>query len=316
MRREAGGDAVIRIAAEVEAALATGQAVVGLETTLVAHGLPEGEGLAAGLEAERRVRERDAVPATVGVLDGALRIGLEERELERFATGARKVSTRDLGAAVAQRAVGATTAGATLAACRAAGIRFVATGGLGGVHRGAGFDESADLVALAHAPLAVVCSGVKSILDVGATLERLETLGVPVVGYGCDEFPGFYLRSTGEPVSARVDTPAEAAKLVATHWALGGAGVLLAQAVLEKVALSAEEFDRALAAAERQAAAAGVRGAAVTPFLLARLEALSSGATLRTNIGLIVHNARTAARIATARREARATSDAFASKVR
>src|SRR5207237_3219840 len=190
------------------------------------------------------------------------------------AAGVLKASRRDLAAAVACGKTAATTVAATMALAHAAGIRVFATGGIGGAHRvietesPALFDISADLVELSRTPVAVICAGAKSILDIPRTLEILETFGVPVIGYQCDAFPGFFLHSTGEPVSARVDSPAEAAKLVSAHWALGGAGVLLAQAVLEKVALSAEEFDTALTEAERQASAAEIRGPAVTPYLL------------------------------------------------
>ena len=270
---------MIRVADEVRDALAGGGAVVALETTLVAHGFPPGEGVEVGLESERQVREAGAVPATVGVLGGEVRVGLTEEELGRFGPFARKVGPRDLAAAAIQSAIGATTVGGTLAAARAAGIRVLATGGIGGVHRGAAeaWDVSADLTELARTPVAVVCAGAKSILDLPRTLEVLETCGVPVVGYGTDDFPAFYLRGSGEPVPARVDTAEGAADLLAAHWALDGAGVVLAQPVAADVALGPGEWERALREAEAAAARAGVRGKDVTPFLLARLAELTGG---------------------------------------
>ena len=287
-------------------ALSDHVAVVALESTLIAHGLPWPDNLETAQAAEATVRAVGAVPATIAVLNGRPTVGLTDAELSDLARakGVLKASRRDLAAAVAAGRTAATTVAATMSLAHQAGIRTFATGGIGGAHRvtetqsPALFDISADLVELSRTPVAVVCAGAKSILDIPRTLEILETFGVPVVGYRCDAFPGFYLHSTGEPVSARVDTPAEAAKLVAAHWALGGAGVLLAQAVLEKVALTAEEFDTALAAAEQQAAAAGVRGPAVTPYLLSRLAELTGGRSLRANRELIVANAHLAAEVA------------------
>jgi pseudouridine-5'-phosphate glycosidase len=205
--------------------------------------------------------------------------------------------------AVAGGRTAATTVAATMALAARAGIRIFATGGIGGVHKAhplqrVGFDVSADLIELSRTPVAVVCAGAKSILDLPATLEALETLGVPVVGYGCDTFPAFYLTTSGLPVSARVDTPAEAAALLKAHWEYGLGGVVLAQPVPADAALAADEFAAALAAAERLAAAAGVRGPAVTPFLLGRLAELTGGKSLRANEALIVANARLAARVA------------------
>src|SRR5690349_23321788 len=208
VRRAGRGDAVIRVSEEVREA----RAVVGLETTLIAHGFPPGEGIAVGMESEERVRAAGAVPATIGVLDGEIRVGLTSEELERFDARARKVGPRDLAVCVAQRAVGATTVGGTLAVCRAAGIRFMGTGGIGGVHRGYPHppDVSADLGELARTPALVVSAGIKSLLDVSATLEVLETLGVPVLGYRTDTLPLFYSASGGPYVPARVDSADEA----------------------------------------------------------------------------------------------------------
>src|SRR5207302_1329488 len=209
--------------------VAGAQAIVALETTLVAHGFPPGEGVEVGLESERRVRASGAVPATVGVLDGEIRVGLSEAELARFGADARKVGPRDLAAAAAQGAVGATTVGGTLAVCRAVGIRFMGTGGLGGVHRGWTEvpDVSADLSELGHSQALVVSSGVKSLLDVPATAEVLESLGVPVLGFRTNELPLFYAARGGPSTSARVESAEEVARIAEEHWQIGGAGLLL-----------------------------------------------------------------------------------------
>jgi len=285
---------VIRIADEVREA----HAVVVLETTLVAHGFPPGEGVAVGLESERQVRAAGAVPATVGVLDGELVVGLTEAELERFDATARKVGPRDLAAAVAQRAVGATTVGGTLAAARAVGLRFMATGGLGGVHRGFPYppDVSADLAQLARTPALVVSAGVKSLLDVPATAEVLESLGVPVLGYGVDTLPLFYGAAGGPPVSARVDSAAEAARVAAAHWELGGAGLLLGRPPDEPLEDVEPLIERALHAAHGE----GVSGQAVTPYVLGYLHRESGGRTQTANKALVAQNARLAGEIAVA----------------
>ena len=290
---------MIVLAAEVEAALRDGTPVVALETTLVAHGFPPGEGVAVGAEAERRVREAGAVPATIGVLDGAVRAGLTAEELERFDARARKVGPRDLAACATQGAVGATTAGGTLAVCRAAGIRFLGTGGLGGVHRGweAGrLDVSADLAELARTQTLVVSSGVKSLLDVAATAEALETLGVPVLGFRTYELPLFYAARGGPPVSARVESAAEATAIARAHWELGGGGLLLGRPPDESLDDVEPLIEEALAlAAERS-----VTGQDVTPFVLSFLHERSGGATLRANRDLVVANAALAAEAAAA----------------
>jgi pseudouridine-5'-phosphate glycosidase len=211
-----------------------------------------------------------------------------------------KASRRDLAVAVAQHLPAATTVAATMFLAHQVGIRLFATGGIGGAHRATahGWDISADLIELARTPVAVVCAGAKSILDISRTLEVLETQGVPVVGYGTDDFPAFYLRSSGEPVSARVDTPEQAVALLTAHWQLGGAGVVLAQPVLADVALQQPEFELALKQTEQQAAAAGVRGKELTPFLLGRLADVTEGKTVRANQALVIANARLAARVA------------------
>jgi pseudouridylate synthase len=284
---------VIELAQEVEEALGAGRPVVALETTLVAHGFPPGEGVAVGLESERRVRARGAVPATIGVLDGRIGVGLTERELGRFTAEARKLGPRDLAACVAQGAVGGTTVGGTLAVCRAVGIRFMGTGGIGGVHRGP-LDVSADLLELARTPALVVSSGAKSLLDVVATAEALEALAVPVLGFRTDELPLFFKARGGPPVSARVESTEEAATVARSHWELGGAGVLLANPPAESLDDADPLIERALAEAE----AGGVTGSAVTPFVLSYLHRESGGRTLQANRRLVADNAELAAEVA------------------
>jgi pseudouridine-5'-phosphate glycosidase len=282
---------------ELAEAVREARVVVALETTLIAHGFPPGDGVAVGLESERAVREAGAVPATIGVLDGTIRVGLTAEELERFDTSARKVGPRDLAAALVQNAVGATTVGGTLAICRTAGIRFMGTGGIGGVHRGYPHppDMSADLAELARTQVLIASAGIKSLLDVTATVEVLETLGIPVLGYRTDELPLFYSATGGPPVPVRVDSAAEAAAVARTHWELGGAGLLLAQP--PPTSLDAEPLiEEALAEAKRRE----VTGQAVTPFVLSFLHERSDGQTLAVNRELVVANARLAAEVAVA----------------
>jgi pseudouridine-5'-phosphate glycosidase len=290
---------LLRIAPEVEKALHEGHPVVALETTLIAHGFPPGVGVEVGLGAEAAVRSEGAVPATVGVLDGAIAIGLTRDELERFGQAgaqARKAGPRDLAACAAKGALGATTAGGTLAVCRRVGIRFLGTGGIGGVHRGFAErpDVSADLAELARTPALVVASGAKSLLDVTATSEVLETLGVPVLGYGTDELPLFYTATGGPPVSERVDSPADAAAIARRHWELGGGGLLLARPPDESLDDVEPLFEEALAAAGEQ----GIQGPDVTPFVLSRVHQRSGGRTSEANRALVVANAGLAARVA------------------
>jgi pseudouridine-5'-phosphate glycosidase len=285
---------LIRIADEVREA----SAVVALETTLVAHGFPRGEGVEVALESERQVRAAGAVPATIGVLDGEIVVGLTEGELERFTAEARKAGPRDLAVCVAQGAVGATTVGGTLAVMRAAGLRWLATGGLGGVHRGFPDppDVSADLAQLARTPALAVSAGVKSLLDVPATVEVLESLGVPVLGFRVDTLPLFYATAGGPPVSARVESVAEAARVAAAHWKLGGAGLLLGRPPDEPL----DDIEPLIDEALRAARAGGVAGQAVTPFVLSYLHRESGGRTERANRDLIAQNARLAGEIAVA----------------
>jgi pseudouridine-5'-phosphate glycosidase len=289
---------VIRVADEVREALAAGRGVVALETTLVAHGFPPGEGVEVGLESERQVRAAGAVPAIVGVLDGAVRVGLTTEELARFGPDARKAGPRDLAAAAVQDAVGATTVGGTLAVARASGVRVLATGGIGGVHRGFPHppDVSADLAQLARTPALVVSAGVKSLLDVPATAELLESLGVPVLGFGVDTLPLFYAASGGPPVSARVESADEAAQVAEEHWRLGGAGLLLGRPPDEPLEGLEPLLEEALAAA----ATGGVSGQAVTPYVLAHLHRESDGRTEAANKALVAQNARLAGEVAVA----------------
>ncbi|WP_246632605.1 pseudouridine-5'-phosphate glycosidase [Pseudonocardia nigra] len=289
---------------EVAAALADGRAVVALESTILAHGLPAPQNRAAADDLEAAVRAHGAVPATVAVLDGVPRVGLTAAELDRVCDGDLvKLSVRDLGVAVGLGRDGATTVAATAALAHAAGVALFATGGLGGVHRGARetWDVSADLAALAGTGVFVVCSGVKSILDVPATLEVLETESVPVLGYGTDAFPGFYRRDSGHPVPWRIDSPAEAAAVWRAHRALGNAaGAVLAQPVPEADELDAGLHDRLLAEGMALLAERGIVGKDVTPALLEHFHSSSGGASLRTNLALVRANAELAAQVAVA----------------
>jgi len=294
---------LIRIADEVAEALRQDRAVVALETTLVSHGFPPGEGAEVASESEHRVRAADAVPATIGVLDGAIRVGLTGAEVERFSADgdrARKVGPRDLAACVVQGALGATTVGGTLAVCGRVGIRFLGTGGLGGVHRGwaAGPpDVSADLAELTRSSVLVVSSGAKSLLDVPATSELLETLGIPVLGWRTAELPLFYTALGGPPVSARVETIDEAAAVARAHWQLGRIGSLVLARPPDE---SLDEVEPLVQRALARARAEGVSGQAVTPFVLSYLHRESGGRTLGANRELVAANAGLAAEVAVA----------------
>jgi pseudouridylate synthase len=288
---------LVAVSAEVRDALDAGRPVVALETTLVAHGLPAPAGVEVGLESDAAVRAAGAVPATIGVLDDRIRVGLTPDELALFTHEARKVGPRDLAACAVQGATGATTVGGALAVAASLGIRFLGTGGIGGVHRGfpSPLDVSADIPALARTQALVVSSGVKSILDVPATAEVLETLGIPVVGYRTDTLPLFYAAEGGPPVPQRVESAAEAAAIAAAHWALGGAGLLLANAPPESLDVAALIEETVAAAAQ-----AGVSGQAVTPWVLASLHERSEGRTRAVNRALVVANAGLAAEVAVA----------------
>ncbi len=297
--REAG----LEVRPEIEAALAAGRPLVALESALLSHGLPRPLNLETAIRMEAAVEAAGAVPATIGLVGGRAVVGLSAEELRLLADGegVAKASVRDLGPLLARRGHGGTTVAATVRLAARAGLRVLATGGIGGVHRGGGSDVSADLPEIARAPVAVVSSGAKSILDLARTLEALETLGVPVVGYRTGELPGFYSRETGLALPHRVDSPAEAARVMSLHWALGPTGGLVfAQPPPAESALERAEIERLTEAALTAASDAGVGGAASTPFLLERLAAASGGRTLAANVDLLLANARLAAEIAVA----------------
>jgi len=297
---------VIATSPEVAAALAQHEPVVALESTIIAHGLPRPDNLEIARAIEDEVRGGGAIPATIAVIDGVVRIGLDDEALTALATreDVAKCSSREIALVVARKQSGATTVAATAQLAARAGITVFATGGLGGVHREASesFDESADLVALARTPICVVCSGVKSILDVGATLERLETLGVAVLGYATDRFPGFYLVDSGFAAPARADSPAEVAAVLAARRELGlDAGALVvANPLPEGEQLEPTLHDRVLHEGLAAAARDGVTGHAVTPFLLAWFHRETAGASLQANVRLVRRNAALAAAIAVA----------------
>lgn len=296
---------MLSVSEEVAEALAARRPVVALESALIAHGLPAPENLATGRELETIVRDGGAVPATVGVVDGTARVGLSGQELARIADGAPvKASVRDLPLAVSRSGAAATTVAATVHLAHLVGIRVAATGGLGGVHRGAWttFDESADLPALATTPVTVVCAGVKSVLDVRATMERLETLGVPIVGYRTRSLPGFYVADAGVSLEWSVEEAGEVAEVMAARDALGlgGRGLVVAQPLADERQLDPAVHDHALARGLSRLAEEGVSGKGVTPFLLDHLREATEGATVRVNLDVVRANASLAARIAVA----------------
>lgn len=298
--------ALIQFSPEVAAALAGGHPVVALESTILAHGLPAPDNLAVAAEIEQVVRAAGAVPATIAVLDGRVLVGLTGPQLERICSGPdiAKLSVRDLPVAVGLRRDGATTVASTSAVAHAAGIAVFATGGLGGVHREAAttFDESADLVTLARTPICVVSAGVKSILDVAATLERLESLSVSVLGYRTDRFPGFYLADSGHPLDWRVESAAEVAAVLAARDRLPIHGaVVVANPLPESEQLDPDLHDRVLTEGLALVAQRGVRGKDVTPVLLEHFHRATDGASLATNVRLVLNNAKLAAEIAVAR---------------
>lgn len=286
---------------EVGAALAAGEPVVALESTVITHGLPYPENLALAEEMQSVIRAQGAVPATIAVIDGVVRVGLDQPALERLAQAkdVRKISVRDYAPALAQKATGGTTVAGTLLAAEQVGIRIFATGGIGGVHRDAPFDISTDLSKLAESPLVVVCAGAKAILDLPATLERLETLGVPVIGYQTDEFPAFYSRESGLAVSARADSAEETAAIAKAHWQMAGKrGLLVTVPLPAEDAIPAAEVEGHIAQAMEEVHQQKITGQAVTPFLLARVSELSEGESLRANLALLKNNAKVAAQIA------------------
>ncbi len=295
----------IQIRPEVANALEAQHPVVALESTLITHGLPYPDNLATARAIEAATRDTNvgAVPATIAILHGQIIVGLDDAQLEYLATaeGVRKCSRRDLGIAVARKLDGATTVAGTMIVAAMAGIGVFATGGIGGVHRGHPFDISADLEELNRTPVTVVCAGAKSLLDLPLTLEQLETRGVPVIGYGTDELPAFYSRTSGLPVDVRADTPEEVIAIVRARRALGlGGGELVAVPVPAADELPRAEAEAAIAEATKLADESGVTGAAITPFVLAKIAELTGGHSKRANVALLLNNARVAAHIARA----------------
>ncbi|MCL4258778.1 MAG: pseudouridine-5'-phosphate glycosidase [Anaerolineales bacterium] len=291
---------MFKLSLEVSRAILNGQPVVALESTVITHGLPRPQNLELAQSLEAIVRQAGAIPATIAVIDGELCVGLDAAQLEALASNpqVRKLSSRDLAAAVAQKASGGTTVAATLRIAASTRIRVFATGGIGGVHRGSQWDVSADLPELARQPLVLVCAGAKAILDLPATLEQFETLGVPVVGYGTNAYPAFYSVDSGLATSNRVEDAAGAAALARTHWQLGGGGVLLAAPPPAESAIPRDEVEGWIVQAQAEADAQGIRGQAVSPFLLARVAELSGGRSLQANLALLKNNAKIAADVA------------------
>ncbi len=293
----------IYLSPRIRSALQTGLPLVALESTVITHGLPYPQNLRLAQDMEREVEKRGAQPATIGVLEGRIVIGLDETQLRTLATDpqVRKISRRDFAAAIVQKANGGTTVAGTMLAAHQAGITVFATGGIGGVHRGAPFDISTDLQALGDTPMIVVCAGAKAILDLPATLEYLETMSVPVIGYQTDEFPAFYSRSSGLPVSQRLDWPQDIAAFARAHWSLGNrSAILVANPIPPHAEIPREKIEPTIQQAVQEAQEKGLRGQAVTPYLLQRLGELSRSHSTEANLALLHHNAQLAAAIAAA----------------
>lgn len=294
----------LALSAEVEDALQSGKPVVALESTIIAHGMPYPRNVETALRVEQEVRAKGAIPATCAILNGKLKAGLSADEIEQIGKAGKKIpkaSRRDLPYLLSQQLDGATTVASTMIIAHLAGIRIFATGGIGGVHRGAQqtMDISADLQELAQTPVAVVCAGAKSILDLRLTLEYLETFGVPVLGYQTDEFPAFYCRSSGFPVDYNMDSPEAIAKLLNAKWAVEPrGGVVIGNPVPEAYSLDFSIMEKTIAEALQDATRKQIKGKAITPFLLARIEQLTEGESLNTNIELVCNNARLAAAVA------------------
>lgn len=293
------------ISDEIKQALAKGQAVVALESTIISHGMPYPENITTAKLLEETVRENGGIPATIAVIDGRIRVGLGEAELELLGTAKniRKASRRDLPAILALGQHAATTVSATMICAHLAGLKFFATGGIGGVHRGATetFDISADLPEFVHTPVLVVCAGAKAILDIPLTMEYLETLGVPVLGYRTDEMPAFYYRSSGVKVPQRFEEPQQAAAIFMQSLQLGyKGGILVGNPVPEAAALDREKIENCIATALSEAVQKGISGQAVTPFLLGKLNEITAGESLKTNIELVKNNAMICTQIAVA----------------
>lgn len=277
--------------------------IVALESTVITHGLPRPQNLALARDMERVVREQGARPATIAILDGKIKVGLTEAELERLASeiNPRKISRRDFATVITKQECGGTTVAGTMFAAHRAGIKVFATGGIGGVHEVESLDISTDLQALSDTPMIVVCAGAKAILDLPATLEVLETMGVPVIGYGTDEFPAFYSRQSGLPVSARLDSPGEVVSFAKAHWELGmKSAVLICQPLPLEEEIPQEKINPAILQARHEAKEQGISGQPLTPFLLSRLAELTDGMSLKANLALLLNNARLAAKIACA----------------
>jgi pseudouridylate synthase len=288
-------------------ALTSSHPVVALESTVITHGLPRPLNLQMAREMEKVVKENGATPATVAVIDGVVRIGLTDEELVHLANEerARKISRRDFATAILKKECGGTTVAGTMFAAHQIGIKVFATGGIGGVHDKESLDFSTDLQALADTPMIVVCAGAKAILDLPATLEYLETMSVPVVGYGTEEFPAFFSRQSGQPVSARLDSPHEIVQFAQAHWSMGmKSAILVCQPLSLDEEIPLEKLEGVIFQARREARDQGIRGQPLTPFLLSRIDKLTDGASLKANLSLLLNNGRLAAQIATALNQA------------
>ena len=291
----------IELSPEITRALSMGAPIVALESTVITHGLPHPQNLELARDMEKQVRETGATPATVALLDGKIRLGLSGEELVRLSESEStlKVSHRDFATAIVKKANGGTTVAGTMLAANMSNIKVFATGGIGGVHKESSFDISTDLKALAETPMIVVCAGAKAILDLPATLEYLETMGVPVIGYKTDEFPAFYSRESGLNVSARLDSPKEIAEFAKAHWSLGlRSAVLVTNPVPETDSIPKSEMEPVIAKASVEAVEQGIHGQALTPFLLSRISELTKGRSLKANLALLLNNARLAGEIA------------------
>jgi len=289
------------IAPEIKIALDLGAPIVALESTVITHGLPHPQNLELARNMEKNVRDAGATPATIALLDGQIRIGISDEELVLLSESEStlKVSHRDFATAIVKKANGGTTVAGTMFAANMAGIKVFATGGIGGVHKESAFDISTDLRSLAEIPTIVVCAGAKAILDLPATLEYLETMGVPVVGYQTDEFPAFYSRESGLGVSVRLDSPKEIAEFARAHWNLGmKSGILVTNPIPEADAISAAKMEPIIAKASAEAIEQGIHGQKLTPFLLGRISELTKGKSMKANLALLLNNARLAAQIA------------------
>ena len=296
-----------QLSPEITRALSMGAPIVALESTVITHGLPHPQNLELARDMEKQVRENGATPATIALLDGKIRIGLSDLELIRLSEsdstlptgGFAKVSHRDFATAIVKKLNGGTTVAGTMYAANMAGIKVFATGGIGGVHKESAFDISTDLRSLAEIPTIVVCAGAKAILDLPATLEYLETMGVPVIGYKTDEFPAFYSRESGLGVSARLDSPEEVAEFAKAHWNLGmRSGILVTNPIPETESISKSKLEPIIAKASAEAIEQGIHGQKLTPFLLNRIGELTKGKSLKANLALLLNNARLAAEIA------------------